>query len=53
MMHVTIIDTRPDWMRREDGHALCMRCPFYRRCASRLGVDCKRLGGSEIPKIRG
>jgi len=52
-MQVTIIDTRPDWMRREDGQALCMRCPLFRRCASRFGADCRHKGGSKIPKIRG
>jgi hypothetical protein len=52
-MEVTIIDTRPDWMRKEDNQVICMRCPLYRRCASRFGADCKRNGGLMIPKIRG
>jgi hypothetical protein len=52
-MEVTIIDTRPPWMVKEDNQALCMRCPLYRRCASKMGTECNRNGGSKIPKIRG
>jgi len=54
MQNVLIADDRPKWMKEEDRVMTCMlRCSFYRRCSSRFGMDCKRLGGSEIPKIRG
>lgn len=49
-MQVTIIDTRPAWMKREDELVACMHCQLYRRCRSRFGYRCKMLGGSEIPK---
>ena len=52
-MQVTIIDTRPDWMLREDRLMTCMlHCRIWRKCVSRMGEECKHLGGSEIPKIR-
>ncbi|MCY9348308.1 hypothetical protein MOF19_16415 [Bacillus spizizenii] len=32
----------------------CMtRCSQFKACASRMGSDCKKLGGTEIPKING
>lgn len=50
-MQVTIIDTRPQWMKDEDEMMMCMtRCHLFRRCRSRMGRRCKRLGGNEIPK---
>lgn len=52
-MQVTFIDTRTDWMIAEDRLMQCMsRCSMWRRCQSRVGEECRRLGGSEIPKIR-
>lgn len=53
VLNVTIVDSRPDWMRKEDGDYACYRCSFYKHCSSRIGYECNRLGGSEIPKIRG
>lgn len=51
-MQVIIADDRPLWMKKEDMRAVCMiRCPLYKRCSSRFGTDCNRLGGTEIPKI--
>lgn len=50
--HVIVIDTRPDWIREEDGEYACRRCSLYKKCSSRFGLDCKKLGGDEIPKIR-
>ncbi|MDX8367828.1 hypothetical protein [Cytobacillus sp. IB215665] len=50
---VVITDSRTQWMIAEDKLMSCMtRCRLYKECATRVGVDCKRLGGSEIPKIR-
>lgn len=49
---VIITDVRKDWMKKEDGEYACRRCSLYKNCSSRYGLDCKRLGGSEIPKIR-
>lgn len=50
---VVIIDTRKPWMVAEDREMACMsRCPLYRKCSSRIGFDCKRLGGNEIAKVR-
>lgn len=54
MVAVVIADDRPLWMRVEDKRAACeKRCSLFKRCSSRLGGDCKKLGGTEIPKIRG
>ena len=51
-MQVTIIDTRPQWMKQEDELMACMvHCPLFKRCKSKFGHKCKRLGGSEIPRI--
>lgn len=50
-MQVTIIDERPQWMKDEDEMMMCItRCHLFRRCRSRMGRRCKRLGGKEIPK---
>ncbi|PAE70589.1 hypothetical protein CHH84_19905 [Bacillus licheniformis] len=52
MQNVIIADDRPLWVREEDRIMVCMmHCSKFKRCASRMGADCKRLGGSEIPKI--
>lgn len=52
-MDVVIVDDRKPWMKEEDKVMICAWfCPLYRKCSSRFGHDCKRLGGSEIPKIR-
>jgi hypothetical protein len=49
---VVIADDRTAWMKHEDKWAVCFtRCPLYKKCASHLGTDCKRLGGTEIPKV--
>src|SRR5690606_28174791 len=51
MQKVVVIDTRPQWMKDEDEMMFCMtRCSLFRRCRSRFGHRCKRLGGNEIPK---
>lgn len=51
---VAIIDTRKDWMKREDDWMACRtRCPLFKRCATRIGSQCKKFGGDVIPKIRG
>lgn len=52
-MQVIIVDTRQKWMVKEDKLMTCMnRCRLWRRCQSRYGYDCKRLGGNKIPKLR-
>lgn len=52
-MSVVYIDTRPDWMKREDEYMKCFwECELFRYCQSKFGADCKRFGGNEIPKIR-
>lgn len=51
-MQVIIADDRKPWMIEEDKRAVCERCFLYKRCSSRFGLDCKRLGGTEIPKMR-
>lgn len=51
-MRVIIADDRPLWMKKEDERALCERCFLFKKCMSRFGLDCKKLGGTEIPKIR-
>lgn len=54
MRSVLIADDRPAWMRKEDKVITCQtRCSLYKRCSSHIGMDCKKLGGSEIPKIKG
>jgi hypothetical protein len=54
VQNVLIADDRPDWMRKEDKLMACMtRCHLFQKCSSRMGTDCKKLGGNEIPKIRG
>jgi hypothetical protein len=51
---VLIIDDRPRWMVKEDKLMACMtRCHLFKRCSSRIGHNCKRLGGDVIPKVRG
>jgi hypothetical protein len=53
MQNVIIADDRPAWVREEDKWAVCfIRCPLYKYCSSRHGKDCKRLGGTEIAKLR-
>ncbi|MFS0776239.1 hypothetical protein ABC255_09555 [Neobacillus sp. 3P2-tot-E-2] len=52
MQKVIIADDRPTWMREEDTKMICFtRCSLYKKCSSRFGVDCKRLGGDMIPKV--
>lgn len=52
-MQVTIIDTRPKWVKREDDLFICQTyCKSFKRCSSRFGSNCKRFGGTEIPIIR-
>lgn len=51
---VTIHDDRAEWMKKEDNTMACMtRCRLFRKCSNRYGKDCKRLGGTKIPKVRG
>lgn len=53
-MEVIFIDERKPWMITEDREWACFsRCPFYKKCSTRMGHDCKRLGGGYIPKLRG
>lgn len=36
-----------------DEHMKCFwECPLFLVCQSRIGADCKKFGGTEIPKIR-
>jgi len=52
-MDVVIVDGRKPWMKEEDKLMTCAWfCPLYRKCSSKFGHDCKRMGGAEIPKIR-
>ncbi len=52
-MDVLIADDRPDWMKKEDEVAVCrMHCSLFKKCSTRCGPECKRLGGDIIPKIR-
>ncbi|MBO0959549.1 hypothetical protein J1P26_07355 [Neobacillus sp. MM2021_6] len=54
MQRVIIADDRPKWMVREDNMMICFtRCSFYKHCSSRMGADCKHLGGDMIPKVGG
>ena len=53
MNSVTITDSRAPWMQKEDKQIACMtRCGLYRHCSSRIGYECKKLGGDTIPRIR-
>lgn len=53
MQKVIIADDRPKWVREEDNMMICLtRCSLYKKCSSRFGMECKRLGGTEIPKLR-
>lgn len=53
MKNVVIADDRPAWVRNEDKWMVCFaHCPLFRKCASRFGTECKRLGGTEIAKLR-
>lgn len=53
MNAVIIRDSRPAWMRKEDKELVCMiHCNFYLNCNSRVGKDCKKLGGGVIPVVR-
>ncbi|OLS39116.1 hypothetical protein BTR25_13360 [Bacillus sp. MRMR6] len=50
---VVIADDRTAWMKQEDKWAACFyRCPLFKNCSSRFGMDCKRLGGTKIAKVR-
>lgn len=51
-MQVEVIDTRPAWMIKEDGQYKCLQCREYRYCTTRVGEQCRKLGGKVIPKIR-
>ena len=52
-MEVVIIDERKDWMKVEDKYMTCAWfCPLFKKCDSKFGADCKKFGGTEIPKIR-
>ena len=52
--NLVIIDERPFWMVEEDKLMACMtRCHLFKKCYSRIGHDCKKLGGELIPKVRG
>lgn len=54
MPRVIIADDRARWMKKEDKHYVCQTfCKLYKRCTTRAGNDCKRMGGDVIPKIRG
>jgi hypothetical protein len=51
---ILIIDDRPRWMVKEDKLMECMtHCRLFRKCSSRIGHDCRKLGGEVIPKVRG
>lgn len=51
--NVIIADDRKLWMIKEDREMVCLtRCSLSKICSSRHGMDCKRMGGTEIPKVR-
>lgn len=53
-MSIRIIDTRPEWIKKEDELMKCAwLCPLFKKCMTRFGNECKRFGGNEIPKIKG
>lgn len=52
-MNAVIVDSRTPWMIQEDEQMACMtRCRLYKYCNSRIGTECKKLGGNVIPKLR-
>lgn len=52
MNTVVITDSRTSWMIKEDGQMACMtKCRLYKHCNSRMGYECKKLGGDTIPRI--
>lgn len=52
LAQVVIADDRTAWMRHEDKWAVCFnRCPLFKKCSSRFGADCKRMGGTKIAKL--
>ncbi len=54
LQNVVIADDRPAWVKKVDKVMACWtRCSLYKKCSSRMGIDCKKLGGSEIPKLKG
>ncbi len=54
MQRVIVVDDRPKWMVQEDKMMACFtRCHLYKKCSSRFGFDCKRMGGNNIPKLGG
>jgi len=54
LQNVIIADDRPEWVIKEDQVMTCWtRCSLYKKCSSHHGFDCKKLGGTEIPKIKG
>lgn len=53
MNQVVIADDRPKWMIKEDQWFYCKtRCRLFRKCSTKVGCECKHMGGSVIPKIR-
>lgn len=53
MQIVIIADDRAEWMKKEDDYMACYtRCSLFKRCASKMGGNCKRMGGAEIPKLK-
>lgn len=54
MQKVIIADDRAEWMKKEDDLMICLtRCSLYKKCSSRFGAECKKLGGTKIAKVRG
>lgn len=52
MNSVLICDSRPEWMQIEDKYYACQTfCRKFQRCSTRVGFDCKCLGGNVIPKL--
>ncbi len=50
---VILADDRKLWMIKEDREMACLtRCSLSKICSSRHGMDCKRMGGEVIPKIK-
>lgn len=50
---VIIANDRPKWVRAEDKRAVYQtRCSQFKKCSNLLGSDCKKMGGTEIPKLR-
>jgi|GEM_PF-2800910 len=49
---VSIVDSRPRWMIREDRQSVCLeKCHLFFKCQSKMGSTCRQLGGTDIPRF--